>query len=182
MKGLFALSLVFLLFTAVSEVSAIDMEKLERELENPPAEENSSASEEEKVSPAKKTEEVNAVFLILRIAVYLIIILGLIYLSVLLLKKTVFRPLSKGRQSSGNIEVLEAKGIGPGKTLSVIRVFNKTVVLAIGRETVVSVAELDSSVVDDMIGEREEKVSGTFSSFSESINHFLNKEESGEEK
>lgn len=80
----------------------------------------------------------------------LIVVIGCIYLGLFLLRKMMGRKYS-GNRSNNIMEVLETTYIGPKKTVSLIRVANKSVLVG-STETQISVlTELDSQTTEEIL-------------------------------
>ena len=85
----------------------------------------------------------------IRMLLFLCLIIGLIYISLYLLKKYVYRTVSD--KSDGIFQILESTSIAPKKSLVLVKVLNRLLVLGISESQINTLTEFEETAVSDQL-------------------------------
>ncbi|RKX20833.1 MAG: flagellar biosynthetic protein FliO [Candidatus Zixiibacteriota bacterium] len=112
---------------------------------------------------------------LLKIISALVIVLVAIYLSVYLLKKTMGKKFS-GNKSLDSLEVIETTYVAPKKTISLVRVGNKSVLVGVTEQNISMLTELTTDETDEILSvEQVESTQINQNSFKEFLSVASNK-------
>ena len=120
-----------------------------------------------------KTPSITAV--ILKMIFWLAVVLFLLAGAVYVFRKFASYGKKIGSRSS-NLDILETAGIMPGKTLSLVRVADKVLLLGISQDTITCLTEFSGERALEMIQTTgKENAPKAVMQFSESLNFFMEK-------
>ncbi|MBN4076253.1 flagellar biosynthetic protein FliO [Gemmatimonas aurantiaca] len=101
-----------------------------------------------------------------KVGLILVLVIGGIYLTLTVLKKMMGRKVSSGSEGSV-LELIETCYLSPKKSLSYVRIGNKSALLAVTETSISSVMELDSGETSEALAMIKKQSSGI--SFTESL-------------
>lgn len=87
---------------------------------------------------------------LMKIISALVVVLVAIYLSVFLLKKTMGKKFS-GNKKLDSLEVIETTYVAPKKTISLVRVGNKSVLVGVTEQNISMLTELTTEETDEIL-------------------------------
>ena len=107
----------------------------------------------------------------IKMGLFLGLIIGLIYVSLYLLKRYVYRPISNN--SGGVFQILESTSIAPKKSLLLVKVLDRLLVLGVSESQINALAEIEEASVRELVSKLKTNATHSGDNFQTYLGNFL---------
>ncbi|MFH1620332.1 MAG: flagellar biosynthetic protein FliO [bacterium] len=153
------------------------MEKFNRELAAPSLEQGTQKTTDAsaRVKFDKSKDQLNLVVITGKIICYLLLITILIVFIARYLKRGINAKARNNHRTNRLVQVLESAFVAPGKTINLVKILDRVLVLGVAQNNISFLTEFDGQGSQRLLQKEAEMQNKGIPAFSQAINQFLKK-------